>query len=85
MAQEQQDINSTELMYTKSDIDSQIYTHTQVAPLTTWNIAHNLCKFPSVTITTNIGEVVMADVLFVDMNNITIEFRLPFNGIAYLN
>lgn len=63
----------------------QTYTHTQAAPLTTWTVTHNLNCFPSVTVTTGGGVVDIADVEYVDANELLIHFGSAQSGLAYLN
>lgn len=56
----------------------------QGTPSATWNIAHNLNRFPSVVIVDSGGDQVIGDVNYVDANNITVTFSSAFSGIAYL-
>jgi len=51
----------------------------------TWSIQHNLNKYPSVTITTNAGEQVQANISHTNKNNLTITFSGSVSGYAYLN
>ena len=61
------------------------YIYIQASPSTTWNINHNLDKFPSVSVV-NINNVLLyGQVTYVDSNNITIEFSAGFSGKAYMN
>lgn len=60
------------------------YEHIQNTPATTWNISHNLGKKPSVTIQDNFGNNVIADVTYVNNNNLTINFITSVEGSAYL-
>jgi hypothetical protein len=61
------------------------FVFTQNTPSTTWNINHNLGKFPSVSVV-NINNVLLyGQVTYVDSNNITIEFSAGFSGKAYMN
>jgi hypothetical protein len=52
---------------------------------TTWNINHNLNKFPSVLIVDNSGTIVEGEIKYIDLNNITINFNIAFKGKAYIN
>jgi hypothetical protein len=61
------------------------YVHTQFSADTTWNISHNLGRFPSVTIVDNAGRELLGDVSFLDSNLISIGFDLSVAGKAYLN
>lgn len=57
----------------------------QAESATTWHIAHNLGKYPSVVIVDSTGAVIGGKVTYVDINNIDIEFNAQFTGKAYLN
>lgn len=61
------------------------YTHNQIVPSTTWNITHNLNKFPSVTIVDSGGTVVIGDVTHINNDSLTVTFNSAFAGKAYLN
>jgi hypothetical protein len=52
---------------------------------TTWNIQHNLAKFPSVTVVLSTGQKGYGDVTYVDSNNLTITFAGDESGKAYMN
>jgi hypothetical protein len=43
------------------DVIDKNYLHLQITPLAVWQIAHNLKKFPSVTIMSSTGQIVYAD------------------------
>jgi hypothetical protein len=61
------------------------FVFTQVSALATWNITHNLGKFPSVTIVDSSNNQVFADVQHTDVNSLVIQFATPFAGKAILN
>ena len=61
------------------------FTFTQSNGSTTWTIAHNLNKFPSVTVVLSSGDMGIADVTHQDKNNLTISFSVASSGKAYLN
>jgi hypothetical protein len=61
------------------------FTFTQSSPQSTWLIAHNLARFPSVTVIDSGGSEVEGDVDYVDSNHISVAFSAPFSGTAYLN
>lgn len=63
----------------------KIYTHHQLASSDTWNINHNLGKYPSITIVDSAGTMVMGDILYIDENNLQVSFSSAFSGKAYLN
>ena len=63
----------------------RFYTFTQSAASATWTIAHNLGKYPSVTVIDSANTIVYGNPTYTDENNLTINFSAPFSGKAYLN
>ena len=61
------------------------YTHTQGTPDTTWTVAHNLGKKPSVAVLDSTGNLVMCDVAYVDANSLTLTFSVALGGEAICN
>ena len=61
------------------------YIHNQTVSSTTWNVTHNLNKFPSVSIVDSANTEVIGEVEHIDSNNLTIKFSAAFSGKAYLN
>ena len=59
--------------------------HEQKASSSSWNINHNLNKYPSVIVIDSAGTEVKGDINYIDKNNITINFSADFTGKAYLN
>ena len=57
----------------------------QGQPATTWNIQHDLNKFPSVSVINNNSVVINGEVTYIDKNNVQINFSAGFSGKAYLN
>ena len=61
------------------------FVFTQAVASNTWVIQHNLNKFPSVT-SVNINNIEMyGEVVFTDVNNLTINFSAAFSGKAFIN
>ena len=58
------------------------YTHTQISPLATWTVAHNLGLRPNVTITTTGGQEVWGEVLHLSANTLKVNFDTPLAGAA---
>ena len=54
-------------------------------PSTTWEITHNLNKYPSVTIINNDMQEVIGDVKYTDLNTLTISFSAEFSGKVICN
>lgn len=61
------------------------YIHKQVIASNTWEITHNLYKYPSVSVVDTGGNVVIGDVEYISLNTLVIKFTAPFSGTAYLN
>lgn len=68
-----------------SNFAAKTFVHQQIAASAEWVIEHNLGKKPSVTIVSSSGEVVLGKVVYMSDNALTIYFRAPFSGEAYLN
>ncbi len=71
-------------VFTLSSPD-KTFEFTQGVPATTWNIQHNLNKFPSVSVINNNNVVINGEVTYIDNNNVQINFSAGFSGKAYLN
>jgi len=50
-----------------------------------WVITHNLGRYPSVTVVDDNNKVVVGDIVYDNTSTITITFRSPFVGCAFLN
>ena len=61
------------------------YAHTQGVASATWNVFHNLDKYPSVTVVLSTGQKGYGDVTYIDENNLTISFAGAESGKAYMN
>lgn len=61
------------------------FTYTQLSAASTWNITHNLGKFPSVSVVDSANNVVIGDIQYTNTNELTITFNASFSGKAYLN
>jgi len=68
-----------------SDAADKTFEFTQGVPSTTWNIQHNLNKFPSITVIDTADTVVTGQYTYIDNNNVTLTFSAGFAGKAYLN
>lgn len=69
-----------------ADIIGPTTTFVQSSASATWNISHNLDKFPSVTVIEDTdNDVVFGDIFYTDSNNLTITFSAAFSGKAFLN
>ena len=61
------------------------YVFTQATASDTWEIKHNLYKYPSVSIADSGDNIVYGDVQYIDINTCVCHFSAPFSGKAYLN
>jgi len=61
------------------------FIFTQAVAATTWDITHNLGKFPSVSVVNNNDIVINGEVTYIDNNNVQLNFSAGFSGKAYLN
>tara|TARA_R110001632_G_scaffold94570_1_gene200541 strand:+ start:1443 stop:2171 length:729 start_codon:yes stop_codon:yes gene_type:complete len=62
-----------------------VFPHNQSVAAVTWNVQHNLNKFPSCTMVLSTGQQGYGDVTFIDVNNLTITFASAETGKAYIN
>ena len=72
-------------VFTLSSQGVPTFIFTQGVPATTWNIQHNLGKFPSVSVINNNNVVINGEVIYIDNNNVQLNFSAGFTGKAYLN
>lgn len=61
------------------------FIFSQLVAASTWDISHFLGKHPSVTIVDSANTVVQGQIIYHDVNSITVRFTTPFAGAAYLN
>jgi hypothetical protein len=72
-------------VFTLSSQGVPTFVFTQGIPATTWNIQHNLGKFPSVSVINNNNVIINGEVTYIDNNNVQLNFSAGFSGKAYLN
>ncbi len=77
-----EDNKTSEDLHIKEDLN---YLHTQTVASDTWVILHNLNKFPSVTVIDSAGNEIVGDVIYDDVNQVTLKFKGGFKGTATLN
>lgn len=77
-------LNNT-LQINNNVLQTTTYMHRQDASSDTWNVNHNLNKYPSVSVVDSGDNVVYGDVTYIDKNNLQIKFSTSFGGKAYLN
>lgn len=61
------------------------YVYTQSAPSATWVVTHNLNKYCSVTVVDSADNIVVGDVLYNSLNQVTLTFAGSFSGKAFFN
>lgn len=61
------------------------YVHDQMIALKTWIVQHNLNKYPSVSVVNSANDVVIGDIKYDTVNQLTLVFAAGFAGKAYLN
>jgi len=72
-------------VFTLSSQDGSTFEFDQGVPATTWNITHNLGRFPSITVIDTGNTVVTGEYNYVNNNNVILTFSAAFAGKAYLN
>lgn len=61
------------------------YTHTQAVPAAVWTVAHNLGRYPSVSVVDHLGGLLTPDVRYLDADLVQITHSVPLIGKAYCN
>lgn len=61
------------------------YTHNQTSPAAVWTVAHNLSRYPSITVVDNLGGQLYPDVRYMDVDIVQITHSVPLTGRAYCN
>jgi len=72
-------------LFTLSTQGASTFVFTQGASALTWNINHNLGRFPSITVIDTANTIVTGEYTYIDDNNVTLNFSAQFAGKAYLN
>ena len=83
-------INGVVLEGDKSSKDLKIdgdktYVHYQNVQSDTWEIQHNLDKYPSITVVDSANNIVVGDICYIDTNKVIVTFSAPFSGKAFCN
>ena len=61
------------------------YLHDQQVANATWTVTHNMNKYPSINIVDTANDIIMGEVRYNSLNQITITFTAAVSGKAYLN
>ena len=73
------------VLFNRGTLADKFFNFTQGSAAQTWTIAHNLSKFPSVSVVDSGLTQVEGEVEYTDNNNLTITFSSAFSGSAYIN
>lgn len=60
-----------------------LYDHSQLTPLSTWVIQHDMGRYCSVTVLDSAGTLVVGDVHYDSVNQVTVTFSSAFAGTAH--
>jgi hypothetical protein len=63
-------------------VDTFIFT--TVTASTEWNIVHNMGRYPEVTLVDSSNRVMMADITYININTVRVDFAYATGGSAYL-
>ena len=74
-------LNAVPITYTYE----RAYIHNQTSPASIWTVAHNLNKYPSVSVVDSAYEEVIGEVEYLTPNTLEVRFTAPFSGQAYIN
>lgn len=68
-----------------SGINDAHLVHDQQTAADTWEITHNLGKYPAVTVIDSAGDQVEGDLRYIGLNAVRISFGAAFSGRAFFN
>ena len=69
----------------RTGIDDKHYEHNQLTPSATWEVEHNLKKYPAVSIVDSAGSVVVGEIEYINENKVILLFQGAFSGKAFFN
>lgn len=61
------------------------YMHAQNDPAAVWNVAHNMGRYPSVTVVDSNFEEIYPDVKYLDSNVIRVTHGAAITGLVFIN
>ncbi len=61
------------------------YLHDQQTSSASWSVTHNMNKYPSINIVDTSNDIIMGEVRYNSLNQLTITFTAAVSGKAYLN
>ena len=65
--------------------DDLHYVYTQASAAPSWDVVHNLGKYPTVAVVDSGNSVLLADIHYISANELTVAFGAATSGKAYLN
>ncbi len=67
------------------NLKTNTFVFSQPSTSATWVILHNMGKNPSVSVVDSAKSVVIGNVKYDSLNQVTVTFSAPFSGFAFLN
>ena len=65
--------------------EDKTYVHSQKIASDTWNVKHDLNKFPSVSVVDSANTLVLCDIDYINENELIVRSKAPFSGTCYCN
>ena len=66
-------------------VSDAAYVHSQAVAASVWTAAHNLGKYPAVTVTDNLYAELLADVSFPTLNTVQVAFSSARSGFVFFS
>lgn len=66
-------------------VSDAAYIHSQAVAASVWTAAHNLGKYPAVTVTDNLNAELLADVSFPSLNTVQVAFSSARSGFVFFS
>lgn len=73
-----------DIAYIKEQV-RDYYLHNQQTASASWVVIHNMNKYPSVSIVDTANDIIMGEIKYNSLNQLTITFTADISGKAYLN
>ncbi len=64
---------------------AETYVFTQSIAAISWTIAHNLGFHPNIQVIATDGTNIIGEIVYIDTNNLVINFSQAYSGTAYLS
>jgi len=68
-----------------AEITDKSFIHKQTAPLAQWVILHELEKYPSVSVVDAFKNKIDSEIIYTNINTVTVNLAKAASGYAYLN